>query len=238
VFDFGFFPDFFTDNFIFRVLFAAILGALIGLERDIRGRSAGLRTNILVSVGSSVFMLLSIGLAVKWLESYPGSASADPTRIAAQIITGIGFIGAGAIIKYKFSVQGLTTAACLWTTSAIGMACGAGFFEIAILATVIAIFVLTVLNRVERLYSKDNYRVIKITVHKDVAIHRIIELIKKQGILVLHYDVEKDYEHGTVAITSEVKFQNKDTDDKMAESVIGALEKSEISVMNVHWRHQ
>jgi putative Mg2+ transporter-C (MgtC) family protein len=238
VFDFGFFPDFFTENFIFRVLFAAILGALIGLERDIRGRSAGLRTNILVSVGSSVFMLLSIGLAVKWLESYSGSASADPTRIAAQIITGIGFIGAGAIIKYKFSVQGLTTAACLWTTSAIGMACGAGFFEIAILATVIAIFVLTVLNRVERLYSKDNYRVIKITVHKDVAIHRIIELIKKEGILVLHYDVEKDYEHGTVAITSEVKFQNKDTDDKMAESVIGALEKSEISVMNVHWRHQ
>lgn len=238
MFDFGIFPETMTESFIIRVLFAALLGALIGLERDIRGRSAGLRTNILVSVGSSVFMLLSIGLAVRWLESYPGSAAADPTRIAAQIITGIGFIGAGAIIKYKFSVQGLTTAACLWTTSAIGMACGAGFFELAILATLIAIFVLTILNHVEKLYSKDNYRIIKITVHKDVAIIKLIELIHKQDIRVLHYDVEKDYEHGTVAITAEVKFQNKNSDDRMAEAVIAALEKSEIPVTNVHWRHQ
>lgn len=238
MFDFNLFPDVLTDSFVFRVLFAALLGALIGLERDIRGRSAGLRTNILVSVGSSVFMLISIGLAVRWLDSYPGSAAADPTRIAAQIITGIGFIGAGAIIKYKFSVQGLTTAACLWTTSAIGMACGAGFFEIAILATLIAIFVLTILSRVEKLYSKDNYRIIKITANKDVEINKIIELIKKQDILILHYDVEKDYEHATVAITAEVKFQNKDSDDRMAESVIGAFEKSELPVISVHWRRQ
>ncbi len=238
MFDFGIFPDVMTGNFVVRVLFAALLGAMIGLERDIRGRSAGLRTNMLVSVGSSVFMLLSIGIAVKWFESYPGSAEVDPTRIAAQIITGIGFIGAGAIIKYKFSVQGLTTAACLWTTSAIGMACGAGFFELAILAALIAIFVLTILSRVEKLYSKDNYRIIKITVHKDIAIGKVVELIRKQGILVLHYDVEKDYEHSTVAITAEVKFQNKESDDRMAESVIGALEKSELPIIGVHWRHQ
>lgn len=236
MFDFGIFPDYLTDNMVARILFAAVLGALIGLERDIRGRSAGLRTNILVSVGSSVFMLLSIGIAERYAAS--GAIDADPTRIAAQIITGIGFLGAGAIIKYKFSVQGLTTAACLWTTSAIGMACGAGFFEMAMLATAIAIFVLTVLNKVERLYSKDNYRIIKITAHKDTEVVKLIEVIRKHGILVLHYDIEKDYDHGTLAITAEVKFQNKDSDDRMAQDVIRDLEKSELRIMNVHWRHQ
>ena len=208
MFDFGLFPDFLTDNMVARILFAAVLGALIGLERDIRGRSAGLRTNILVSVGSSVFMLLSIGIAERYAAS--GAIDADPTRIAAQIITGIGFLGAGAIIKYKFSVQGLTTAACLWTTSAIGMGCGAGFFEMAILATAIAIFVLTVLNKVERLYSKDNYRIIKITAHKDTEVGKLIEAIRKHGILVLHYDIEKDYDHGTLAITAGSPIKSND----------------------------
>ena len=236
MFDFGLFPGFLTDNLIIRILFAAILGAVIGLERDIRGRSAGLRTNILVSVGSSVFMLLSIGIAERYAAS--GVLDADPTRIAAQIITGIGFLGAGAIIKYKFSVQGLTTAACLWTTSAIGMSCGAGFYEMAILATGIAIFVLTVLNKVERLYSKDNYRIIKITAHKDTDVQKLVEIIRKQGILVLHYDIEKDYAHGTVAITAEVRFQNKESNDRMSQDVIRDLENSEFQIESVYWRHQ
>lgn len=139
MFDLGIFPDFLVNSYIARILFAALLGALIGLERDIRGRSAGLRTNILVSVGSSVFMLLSIGIAEHYSSTGEALMQADPTRIAAQIITGIGFLGAGAIIKYRFSVQGLTTAACLWTTSAIGMCCGSGFYDMGILATLIAI---------------------------------------------------------------------------------------------------
>jgi uncharacterized membrane protein YhiD involved in acid resistance len=118
------------------------------------------------------------------------------------------------------------------------MSCGAGFYEMAILATGIAIFVLTVLNKVERLYSKDNYRIIKITAHKDTDIQKLIEIIRKQKILVLHYDIEKDYAHGTVAITAEVRFQNKESNDRMSQDVIRDLEKSELRIESVYWRHQ
>ena len=105
----------------FRILLASFLGGLIGLERDLHGRSAGLRTHLLVSLGASVFMIIS-GLIAK--SPLGVDALADPGRIAAQTIVGIGFLGAGVIIKEGVNVRGLTTAACLWTVAAIGMAAG------------------------------------------------------------------------------------------------------------------
>lgn len=120
-----------------RLLIAGILGAIIGLERDIHGRAAGLRTNLLVSMGSAVFTLISVNIAH---PNDPAAASeilrTDPGRIAAQIITGIGFLGAGTIIKYGFTVKGLTTAACLWLSAGIGMSAGAGFIDLALVATI------------------------------------------------------------------------------------------------------
>jgi putative Mg2+ transporter-C (MgtC) family protein len=113
---------------------AAILGSAIGVERERRGHPAGIRTHLLVALGSAMFTELSI----HGFPSSPGEP-ADPTRIAAQIVTGIGFLGAGAILKYGTSIRGLTTAASLWSAAAIGMAAGAGAWVIAVAGTAIVI---------------------------------------------------------------------------------------------------
>jgi putative Mg2+ transporter-C (MgtC) family protein len=122
---------------LWRVVVAAGLGGAIGLERELREREAGFRTHLLVSVGSCLFTLVS---AYGFREF--AAASVDPTRIAAQIVTGIGFLGAGAIIRQGFSVRGLTTAATLWVFAAIGMASGAGYFSAAVITTALVLFTL------------------------------------------------------------------------------------------------
>jgi putative Mg2+ transporter-C (MgtC) family protein len=121
-----------TDlGFALRLLLAAILGAAVGLEREIHDHPAGMRTHLLVSLGSAGFTVLSIA-------AFP-APGADPARVAAQIVTGIGFLGAGAILKEGVSIHGLTTAASLWVVAAIGMAAGAGAWVTAVTITVIAI---------------------------------------------------------------------------------------------------
>ena len=136
----------------FRLVLASVLGALVGLEREIHQHPAGMRTHLLVSFGSAMFTVLSVFGFVGVLASGEGTAP-DPTRIAAQIVTGIGFLGAGAIIKYGTSIRGLTTAGSLWATSAIGMAAGAGQPLLAVVGTAIVLFSLWPLNWiVERLH--------------------------------------------------------------------------------------
>ena len=120
-----------------RIFIAAILGAIIGLEREFHHKSAGFRTNILICIGAAVFTIISKQMVVETNDSL--------TRIAAQIVTGVGFLGAGAIIQDRGGIHGLTTAATIWLDSSIGMACGAGLYSLAILTTVIAIFVLLIL---------------------------------------------------------------------------------------------
>ena len=132
-----------------RLLISAVLGAAIGLEREVHGHPAGMRTHLLVSVGSALFTVLSIfGFPA------PEGAPVDSSRVAAQIVSGIGFLGAGAIIKEGFSVRGLTTAASLWATAGIGMAAGAAMPIVAVVATVIIIISLWPLNLVaERVHG-------------------------------------------------------------------------------------
>ena len=130
-----------------RMLIAAVLGAAIGFEREIHEHPAGMRTHLLVALGSAIFTLLSIfGFGVSAGSSGGGSPNVDPTRIAAQIVSGIGFLGAGAILKYGTSIRGLTTAASLWATAAIGMAVGAGSWIVAVVGAAIVIFSLWPLN--------------------------------------------------------------------------------------------
>jgi putative Mg2+ transporter-C (MgtC) family protein len=128
-----------------RLLVAAILGAAIGLEREIHEHPAGMRTHLLVALGAAIFTELSIyGFA--GIGGGVESPSIDPSRVAAQIVSGIGFLGAGAILKYGTSIRGLTTAASLWTVAAIGMAAGAGEWLIAGVGTAIVVFSLWPLN--------------------------------------------------------------------------------------------
>jgi putative Mg2+ transporter-C (MgtC) family protein len=133
-------PDLSTLEIAARLLVAAALGAAVGLERELREREAGLRTHMLVSVGSALFTLASAYGFREFLTAGGNVVSADPTRIAAQIVTGIGFIGAGAIIRQGLAVRGVTTAATLWTVAAIGLAAGAGYTAAAVITTAIVVF--------------------------------------------------------------------------------------------------
>lgn len=131
---------------VLRLVASVFLSGLIGLERQVQRRNAGLRTHILVCLGSCLIMLTSLYV----FDIYNGVASIDPSRIAAGVITGIGFLGAGAILRDQTEIKGLTTAASLWITAGIGLAVGCGFYTGAITATILTIAVLLVLRYAER----------------------------------------------------------------------------------------
>jgi putative Mg2+ transporter-C (MgtC) family protein len=128
-------PSLSWDEALLRLALAAVLGGMIGVERELREREAGLRTHLLVAVGSALFTIVGAYGFRDFLESGDAVVRADPTRIAAQIVTGIGFLGAGAIIRQGFSVRGLTTAATLWVVAAVGLASGAGYYSAAVITT-------------------------------------------------------------------------------------------------------
>ena len=141
-----------TQQFILRIFVAAILGGIIGLEREYREKAAGFRTHFLVALGSALFMIVSA-------YGFEGALVTpehrlDVSRIAAQVVSGIGFIGAGTIIFQKNAVRGLTTAAGVWVTAAIGLACGAGMYELATAATVLVLFGLEAFNFVLHKFDK------------------------------------------------------------------------------------
>lgn len=131
-----------TLQMIYQLTIAAFLGMLVGFEREYHGKPAGLRTYMLVTVGAALFTIMSVGSSV-------GAPYFDPSRIASQVVVGIGFIGGGLILVRGSHVEGLTTAAGLWATAAIGMATGFGFYAIAIYTTALVLFVLWVLRFLE-----------------------------------------------------------------------------------------
>src|SRR5690606_20216523 len=128
-----------------RLLLAALLGGLIGLERELSGKPAGFRTNLLICLGAALLTDLSMLIAADL--TLPGGVRADPGRIAAQIVSGVGFLGAGTILQSRGSVTGLTTAATLWVVAAIGMAAGAGAYVHAVAGTVLVLLALRILGR-------------------------------------------------------------------------------------------
>jgi len=134
---------------IARLTIAAFLGGIVGLERQQRHKSAGLRTHILVSLGSCLVMLISY----KLYAGVQGLTNADPARLAAQVVSGIGFLGAGTIMKEGLTIKGLTTAASLWVVAGVGLAVGAGYYVGAVTTTVLSVLALTYLPRFERLYG-------------------------------------------------------------------------------------
>jgi len=143
-----------TDSqIISRLVLTAFLSGLIGIERQVHKRTAGLRTHILVALGSCLIMLTSLYV----FDIYKGIAGIDPSRIAAGVITGIGFLGAGTIIREQEGVRGLTTAASLWVVAGIGLACGCGFLNASIYTTILALVVLFFLRYAEMfIFNEDN----------------------------------------------------------------------------------
>lgn len=150
-------------HLVARLVLAVFCGAVLGYERERHGRSAGLRTNLLVCLGAALMMVVS-----KYFYFTPGeytgniTTALDPARIAAQIVTGIGFLGAGVIIKERGGIRGLTTAATLWFNAGVGMACGAGMIVLPIFCTFVGLTSLTILKYVEYRIPRDSYKTLNI----------------------------------------------------------------------------
>ncbi len=180
-----------TGELILRLFVAALMGGAIGLEREYRAKEAGLRTHFLVALGSALFMVISQFGFEQILEMHPLlNVRLDPSRIASQVVSGIGFIGAGIIIFQKHVVKGLTTAAGMWVTAAIGMTCGAGMYSLAIASTVMVLICLEALNI---LLQKFGTRAISITFSSpDVDfIRQVLNRFRKEGMTFDSYNMRE-----------------------------------------------
>jgi putative Mg2+ transporter-C (MgtC) family protein len=193
-----------TDlEIIFRLILASFLGGFVGLEREVHGRSAGVRTYLLLSLGSALIMVISEYLFHKYRGGVPGvSLQVDPGRIAAQAISGIGFLGAGVIIRNRDAIRGLTTAACVWVVCAVGLTIGAGFYLYGCAVSAITVASLVGLKVVERRLSRDWYQEMTV-VSTDVPgqVERVQEIIDRYGFKVINSGLSKDLEKQEVTIT-------------------------------------
>src|SRR3989338_7804231 len=171
---------------LFRLLVAAVLSGLIGFEREFHGRAAGFRTHILLCIGSALVMLTSIHM----FDAYSGKVACDPGRIAAGVVTGIGFLGAGTIMRSRASIKGLTTATSLWVVSGIGLAVGSGLFFGAVVTTALTLVALLLFSRIEHaIIRKDWYKILVIESDIDT------ENLSRVREVLADYDTEiKDFE--------------------------------------------
>lgn len=177
-----------TWEFILRLFIAGILGAIIGLDREYRAKEAGYRTHFLVSLGSALIMIVSqYGFEQVLRED---SVSLDPSRVAAQVVSGVGFLGAGTIIIQKQFVRGLTTAAGIWATAGIGLAVGAGMYGIGAAATVLTLIGLELLSLIFKSLGMKSSLIIFSTSDKDI-IRRIISVLRSREYLLVSYEMKK-----------------------------------------------
>lgn len=185
---------------VIRLVLAVLLGGLIGFERQQRKKSAGLRTHILVCLGSCLVAILSVNL----YESVAGMTNADPARLAAQVVSGIGFLGAGAIMKEGPTIRGLTTAASLWVVASVGLAVGVGAYVGAVTTALLVVAILEMLPRIEKLYgreesSKAAYEMIIHSREKPGQLGQIGSCLGRFGISINQIHIE-DTESGEILI--------------------------------------
>ena len=204
-----------------KLLLAALLGAIIGLEREIHGRPAGFRTHLLVSLGACLYVITSIHFYTLF-GNFSGTlpVGVDPGRVAAQVVTGIGFLGAGAIIRERFSVRGLTTAVCLWIAAAIGIACGVGLFGISIIVTILSLLSLLLLKRFEAMLARDTYVYLRLWCEDSPGVTALIEAgLKSCNIDPLHASIEKNIATAELQLVYQVKYSSKDLSQDPVEAL-------------------
>ncbi|MEW5744655.1 MAG: MgtC/SapB family protein [Nitrospirota bacterium] len=193
---------------VFRLLLGTVIGGIIGFERQIHGRPAGFRTQLLVCVACVLLMIVSeYNITLDGFD--PAYVRADPGRIAAGAITGVGFLGAGVILKTGFTVQGLTTAACIWIVSAIGLAIGRGLYLASIVAFIITLITLMVLRIVERKMPKQTFRFVTVSAEADVDEDSLTSVIERSGAIVQNVDYEHCREGGETTFRFTVAFYRK-----------------------------
>ena len=191
-------------EFIFRVFVAALLGGMIGFEREYRAKEAGLRTHFLVAMGSALFMIVSQDGFNAVLGT---SITLDPSRVAAQVVSGIGFIGAGTIIFQKHVIKGLTTAAGLWVTSAIGLACGSGLYLLSVASTLL---VLLCLETIFFILMRIGSRTISVTISTTdrEKIKKVVNQLREDCVTMDSYEMKRHGELFVVSMELKVKRNN------------------------------
>ena len=177
-----------TTEFVLRLFIAGILGSIIGLDREYRAKEAGYRTHFLVSLGSALIMIVSQHGFGEILDT--PNVNLDPSRIASQVVTGIGFIGAGTIILHKQIVRGLTTAAGIWATSGIGLAIGAGMYELGISATILTLIGLEVLSFLFKSVGMKS-SVVEFSTDNKETLNRITKLFHSKNFLVVSFQMNE-----------------------------------------------
>jgi len=191
-----------------RLALAALLGSLIGAEREYHGRSAGFRTQLLVALGSALAMVVSLHFGQQYggIDVNSSVIRVDPARVAYGVMTGVGFLGAGAVIRFGVNVRGLTTAASLWCTAAVGLAAGFGMYAIATATTILVIFTLLVLPKLDHLIPSRKYKSIVIAASADagITIDSLAKLLQARNVKVLDVEYRSDYLHNLERFTLHV----------------------------------
>lgn len=219
-----------TASAIFKLCLSLILGSIVGLERKRKGQSAGIRTFALISMGATLAMLISIYVP----QVYLGLKNGDPGRIAAQVVSGIGFLGAGAIIQMKGSVRGLTTAAGIWMVAAIGLAVGVGLYALSIVATALILIILMPLERFEhRIGMGSDSRIIRLKVGcivEDIEVYR--NAFANHRVHLSNVYVEYDYSNEITHINFVVLMKENIDNVKLFSSLRKLYPTKSISLAN------
>jgi len=200
-----------TTEFVLRLFIAGILGSIIGLDREYRAKEAGYRTHFLVSLGSALLMIVSQHGFGGILDT--PNVNLDPSRIASQVVTGIGFIGAGTIILHKQTVRGLTTAAGIWATSAIGLAVGAGMYELGISATILTLIGLEVLGFLFKSVGMKSSVVEFSTTDKE-TLNRLSKTFHSKEFLIVSYQMNERQTGDTTVYHVTMVIKSKKSNDE------------------------
>ncbi|MDR4507841.1 MAG: MgtC/SapB family protein [Candidatus Brocadiaceae bacterium] len=215
------------DGSIGKLLLATFLGGIIGWERERRGRPAGLRTHILVCVGVTLMMIVSEHIFEKYRAFDNESIiRVDPARIAAQVVTGVGFLGAGTIMRFRATVMGLTTAASLWLVAGVGLAVGSNCFLPAVFTTFLAVFALLLLPLFELEIKRDKYKTLHLSLSGfDSPFSSIEEILKRNSMELTQYDFEKDVVNNEIRYDVGVKFKEETSVSKVTDEIIQSCVK-------------
>lgn len=213
-----------------RMLVALIAGALVGYERSYRGRPAGFRTHALVCMASSMLMLVTV-YEDHWVRIL-GEARLDPTRMAQGIMTGIGFLGAGVIMQEGYSVRGLTTAASIWITAAIGILAGIGFYYPLCLAVVLALGVLSAFRWIEaKMPTQAYYHFdVRFTHTADVSERQVRELVEKHGFSLANFSYRLDRAGSTLRYSMTIASADRSAAGRLAEALEAQSEIQEFRI--------
>ena len=216
-----------VDNCVGKLLIAAFLGGIIGWERERRGRPAGLRTHILVCIGVTLMMVVSEHIFERYKTFAADSIiRVDPARIAAQVVTGIGFLGAGTIMRFRTTVRGLTTAASLWVVAGIGLAIGSSCYMPAIITTILALIALLCLPRFERDIKRDKYKTLRICISgSEPNFGSILDILKNNSMEFQFYGFEKDLVKNEVLYNINVRYKDEASVPKVSDEIARSIKE-------------